>query len=201
MDFISLPRDLLIELLLSMKTADLLNLCSSNRQLENLCNNENFWRQKVQQLNLNIPKVFNKSWKQHFIDLTSTKSVPLTIFNNGDRIGTLKIKYTDTIETVLNNANELFFSTSNIAHGIALLFQDKNNRILATIANPFTQPTYYNINPDDIIGEMLVGLEKLSYAYPVYCCTMLSQSQFNLNRRILPWIYPLPLLNRYLPQI
>ena len=199
MDYISLPQDILIELLLLIKTTGLLNLCSSNRQLSHLCNNDFFWHRKVQQLNIEIPKPLNKSWKQHFIDLTSTKSVPLTILNSGDSIGTLKIKYTDTIETVLNNANELFFSTSNIAHGIALLFQNRNNKILATIANPFTQPTYYGINPDDYIGELLFDLETLSYAYPVFYCTMGLQSQ--LNRRVLPSIYPLLLLERYLPQV
>ena len=204
MDFISLPRDLLIELLLSVETADLLALCSTNRSLENICNNENFWRQKVQQLNLNIPKPANKSWKQHYIYITRPKNIPLTVLNNNNLIGTLNIKFNDTIETVLNNANELFFSTSNTFCGIALLFQDKNNKIMATIANPFTQPTYYNIHPDEPINSMLYYLETLSYVYPApapgFHCTMAAQAlAIHQNMPILPNIYPLD--DRYLPNI
>ena len=109
----TLPRDLLFDLLLYLKNSHLLNLCNSNKQLYNFCDesNERFWQQKVyfDYQNQPIPpKPNNLSWKRFYIQLGTNHFKQIPIYYDEELIGHIWISRDDTTQKILDNSNNLF---------------------------------------------------------------------------------------------
>lgn len=106
----TLPRDLLFNLLLHLKTPALLKLCNSDKRLYHFCDesNEYFWQQKVLQDYQTAPaKPNNISWKRYYIQL-GWKHVP--VYFEFDLIGEIWITEEDTANDILRKSNRLFRS-------------------------------------------------------------------------------------------
>lgn len=171
MSLISLPQELLTELLLSMDTSALLNFCSSNVQIRGLCNNEFFWQQKVQQLGQSPPKPTNLSWKQYYINLTNYKSVPIYVSGDSQPVAQLYISYDDQISKLVEEANKLVFQNSNTnASPSTLMFKDNSNNPFAVVSFPFdsTKSRYLKVNPGDRVGTILKRLGSITYNFTRY---------------------------------
>lgn len=171
MSLISLPRELVQELLLSMDTSVLLNFCSTNKEFRNLCNNEFFWQQKVSQLGQVSPKPNNLSWKQYFINLTNFKTIPIYIYPQPQPVAQLYVSYDDSISKLVEEANKLMYQNSDTnTPPNTLLFKDTQNVPFAVISNPYspTLSQYRKVNPTDRAGTILKRLGSLSYNFTRY---------------------------------
>ena len=109
----TLPRDLLFDLLLYLKNADLLNLCNSNKQLYNFCDesNERFWQQKVlfdYQNQPLPPKPANTSWKRFYIQLGKNLFKQIPVYYESELIGQIWISTEDKTQDLLHKSNNLF---------------------------------------------------------------------------------------------
>ncbi len=65
-DLTLLPRDMQIEVISHMDPIELIQMCTSNKQLNQLCQDERFWKQSVQNKYGNVVQI-NKSWKETYI--------------------------------------------------------------------------------------------------------------------------------------
>ncbi len=171
MSLISLPQELVHELLLAMDTAVLLNFCNTNREFQNLCNNEFFWQQKVQQLGPSAQKPNNLSWKQYFINLTNFKTIPIYISQQPRPVAQLYISYDDTISKLVEEANKIMVQNSdtNTPPSI-LIFKDVDNVMFAVISDPYNPnlSQYRKVNPTDRAGTVLKRLAALTYNFTRY---------------------------------
>ena len=65
-----------ILILLGLDDTTLASTCRTNKYAKLLCNDENFWRQKVERLPIkNKAKPVNKTWKEYYRRLTATVTV------------------------------------------------------------------------------------------------------------------------------
>lgn len=152
---LSLPRDTLIEILSNLEDSALLNLCSSNRQLEQICNDELLWKIKVAKRNIQGTKNLQTTWKQYYLDVTHIKSIP--VYSNDLDLYSILIGYDSTFGEIFNlienniNSGGLYFPIARI------LFQDKNDKTVLAISRQFK-----NINANRKIGKMLNALESIN---------------------------------------
>ena len=64
--FLSLPRDIIIEIGLHLDLSSLLNICRTNHKLNLLlCNNENYWMLRYKQ-DFGLPKKEITNWKEEY---------------------------------------------------------------------------------------------------------------------------------------
>ena len=150
---LSLPRDTLIEILSNLEDAALLNLCSSNQQLEQVCNDELLWQMKVAKIRLQGTKNFNESWKQYYINATNIKEIPVFVKNY--QLYSIIISYDTTFGDIINMIE------NNTSQGLSviyarILFKDREGKTLMTISRSFS-----NINARQRIGKMLNKLNSI----------------------------------------
>ena len=96
--FIDLSTDLLYELLFRLKGSDLLNLCQTNREMNDICNSlpDHFWRRKFFSDNgaQRLRKPAQYTWKQYYLNMA---------LNN--------------LKEVRSNASALFWMHRNMTYG------------------------------------------------------------------------------------
>lgn len=119
MDIYNLPsinNDNFYEIILGLKRQDLINLCLTNKALnEKLCNNEDFWRTKFIKEYGNIQFNSNYSWKQLYWNYNSNYN-KLYIFNDYDYTPSkyLNIQFKDISYNFARNAVYLIDTEDNV---------------------------------------------------------------------------------------
>ena len=174
-------------MLLSLETPVLFQICSANTQLSHICEDEYFWELKVEELHLNILKPTNRSWKQHYMILTSSKKVTVIYC---EFLRDIIIKYTDTINQVLNKANDILHwnpfadSQSNPLSNIRRIsFKDKNGNPVISVVISVVIPilnqgingsiTYQGVDPNQYIGDNLFLINSIEYIPNAFQCNMM----------------------------
>ena len=107
----TLSRDLLFDLLLHLQGANLLNLCNSNKQLFNFCNDTNdyFWQNKILLDYSDIPtKPANISWKRYYIQLGTNHLKQIPLYYDEELLGYIWINRDDTPNKIRQTSNQIF---------------------------------------------------------------------------------------------
>ncbi len=79
---ICLPSDVLFELLLKITFPTLAHLCSSNKEINKICNDEYFWQLKTQQDYPNKSLPPQLTWKQYYLALVQHKIREIPVYVN-----------------------------------------------------------------------------------------------------------------------
>jgi len=61
-----LPTDAIFSLLLSSNYNTILNLCQTSTMINNICQNDHFWYQKLDKNFGNFSKLVDKTWRQSY---------------------------------------------------------------------------------------------------------------------------------------
>ena len=155
MELISLPSEMLFEILLNLRGVDLLNFCLVNKSLQYLCN-EQLWQQKTLLDFNHSTKPPYLSWIQYYIQLNRnnikqidisiyewinvSRSLPHPLGNRGLKrisLGPFWITKQDTLKNIILNAISLYKLTPSndirlrdIDNNIILIIEDVNLSII-----------------------------------------------------------------------
>lgn len=93
MDLLTHIKDLDHELMLRMEDESLLNFCKiENKYVYQLCNDENFWRNRTMKQFGTIFKIPNRKWKDFYLKLVYYKN-KYTIFETVDKLNSNEKMY------------------------------------------------------------------------------------------------------------
>ena len=107
MNLIGLPRDNIIDILVKTDTSQLSTLCSSHSSINQICNDENFWRLKLNHDFRLYNKPENLTWKDYYMWLYIPKQIPVY---GTSRIGTISVRRTESLRDLINKGNQLYLS-------------------------------------------------------------------------------------------
>lgn len=146
-----IPTDVLNEILLNSTPETINKICQTHPRLNQLCNNENFWQQKLAK---DYPSVDNKpvqyaTWKQLYRDLYLHKIKYIPIFYDDKLLTYLWINASDGYRMIQHSIYELLPNIdSNIIHDFE--YRHNGNNIIndvplsSTIVDKFTPEYWYN---------------------------------------------------------
>ena len=81
---ISLPSEILFDLLVKSSLPTLAKLCSSAGEINDICNDEYFWKTKTLQDYPNASLPSQLSWKQYYVALAQKRIRILPVYLNGE---------------------------------------------------------------------------------------------------------------------
>jgi len=145
MNINQIPTDILqYQLLLDLPTDQLLSLCQVNKRLNSICQQDQFWKDKllhdypvnIDQSSIKVsyrgyqfelPIVVGKNWKQYYFELARYLADywQIPIFYQNRNIGYITIEFPDTIYNVKIKIIDFLKKTvdSSIAEGIIYIPQ------------------------------------------------------------------------------
>ena len=147
-------RDVDLKILMELEDRDLFNYCIANKAINNLCKNENFWRNRfIKKYGLKAAqyKDGDKTWKQYYLKVTADidMSSPWEFFN------TIEWTIDDkNIKNIPNNReeSETFinrFWLLNLGNNVTLSFPIDLYEELPNIVRTYTTDQYFT--PYDIL--------------------------------------------------
>lgn len=126
-------------LLINLPLNDLLNLCQTNPNINNLCHQDYIWRERTR---LEFPEDFqnippNTSWEAYYINLYLT--VPVKIYRNNTLFESFRISRRD-----IRNFEPTLSGTG------VIIYTDKNKNAVAFVSNEGGYPLVTPMNIDRI---------------------------------------------------
>ena len=109
MNLIGLPRDNIIDILLNTNTNQLNKLCLIHPSINQICNDDNFWRLKLNKDFSLYNNPTNSTWKDYYMLLYIPKQIPVYI--DKQQIGTISIRRTETMQDLINKGNQIYYSS------------------------------------------------------------------------------------------
>ena len=100
MDFINLPDELIIPLLIDLPIRDLKHFCQVDQRIRGLCQDERLWQQRVHKDFGFYEKHRNLTWQQLYIQLGNNQIRSIDVYYQDKLIGHIILSYFDTIYQV-----------------------------------------------------------------------------------------------------
>src|SRR5205085_4296904 len=109
----SVPTEVLMKILDNLPIRDVFKICQTNKQINDICNDDLFWKGKLFkefQIDFSdIPK--NLSWKNLAILIVTGDIISVPVYyndwNKSEHIGDLWIIHTDHIKDIINRIYQL----------------------------------------------------------------------------------------------
>lgn len=114
----SIPKELLFEIMLNLNITDILNFCQLDKNITQICNNNEFWRLKSHRdyLQYTLTKARNITWKEFYWNRANPRKISIIYAPNAFTripIGGIWIKVSDTHEQVIANVFNLVNLVAN----------------------------------------------------------------------------------------
>ena len=161
-EFEQIPTEIIFNIIQLHDGKDLLNFCSSNKTIRDICHNEYIWKQKVNQIQkIDDPGIL--SWKTVYINLKNI--LPLYVFIGATNSGQIFVTYDDTIESVIQLANTKLSLNTN-TYPILAILRAKNGSILASISQPLSpNRRFFKLPGHFQLKKITVEISSIEYLY------------------------------------
>lgn len=125
-----LPYEINYDIMLSLSGLDLLNMCKVNTYTKNICNDERFWKDKLQLDYGHLEKPINESYKEFYINLAPKKYIVALRYYDDDNY------ISEGFNLYLNN-----YEAAGVAITCAALYEDGGDNYLLLGIN-YMYPKY-----------------------------------------------------------
>lgn len=161
----SLPSEIIFDLFMKLEITDLLNLCSTNSHISNICNDNTLWKYRTAQdfddRASQVTKPSDMPWKQFYIQLYKDQLRLTDVLINNEIVGKIWISRTTTFLSIRNTLADLLKSLgNNNVMQSSVMFRVTGNLNFndSDSPNKFGYYTYfklysYDFNPTDIFSN------------------------------------------------